>query len=559
MQARSTSAPLRWCRMFQGIALAVLILLTVVASAEERTPGSTPVVETETEENYAPVTLDGEPLFRVRGFSGYGAERRANAISERIAAIAADRSVSLDSLKVLDEAEYSQIVAGDRPVMYVFDSQALAEGVSRQRLAEGIRMRIVEGIRAYRHDREARVLLIRAGFALGATLAAALLFFGLRAVHRWLAASLERRLKTRLERVEAHARRLVQAKQMWMALHGVYTALYVVSALVLAYLWLALVLDLFPWTRPLAQRLIELFLSPLRIIALGFVKMVPDLVFLVVLFFVARYLLKLIQLFFRTVERGAITISNFEPEWAMPTYKIVRLFVVVLALVVAYPYIPGSESAAFKGLSIFLGVVFSLGSSSIIGNVIAGYTMIYRRAFRVGDRIEVGDVQGDVSETRLLVTHMRTNKNEEIVLPNSVILNSHVINFSTLAKTRGLILHTTVGIGYETPWRQVEEMLKLAAERTPGLLRDPCPFVLLKSLGDFAVTYEINAYSDDPQGMARRYSALYRNILDVFNEYGVQIMTPAYEGDTEQPKVVPKEKWYTAPAVKRSEVSGDEA
>ena len=435
--------------------------------------------------------------------------------------------------------------------MYVFDSTA--ESVSRQRLAEGLRTRIVEGIDAYRRDREPRVLLIHAGFALGATLAAALLFFGLRTAHRWLASSLERRLKTRIERVEAHAHRLVQAKQLWTALRGAYTALYLVSVFVLAYLWLALVLDLFPWTRPLAQRLIELFLSPLRTMALGFVGMVPDLVFLVVLFFVARYLLKLIQLYFRAVERGVITISNFEPGWAMPTYKIVRLLVVVLALVVAYPYIPGSESAAFKGLSIFLGVIFSLGSSSIIGNVIAGYTMIYRRAFRVGDRIEVGDVRGDVTETRLLVTHLRTTKNEEIVLPNSVILNSHVINCSTLAKTRGLILHTNVGIGYETPWRQVEEMLKLAAERTPGLLRDPRPFVLLKSLGDFAVIYEINVYTDDPQGMARRYSVLHRNILDVFNEYGVQIMTPAYEEDTEQPKIVPKEKWYTAPAVKRSD------
>ena len=202
-------------------------------------------------------------------------------------------------------------------------------------------------------------------------------------------------------------------------------------------------------------------------------------------------------------------------------------------------------------------MIFSLGSSSIIANLIAGYTMIYRRAFKVGDRIEVGDVRGDVTQTRLLVTHLRTIKNEEIVLPNSVILNGHVINYSTLAKSRGLILHTTVGIGYETPWRQVEEMLKLAAERTPGLLRDPPPFVLLKSLDDFAVTYEINAYTGDAHGMSRLYTALHRNILDVFNEYDVQIMTPAYEEDTEQPKVVPKEKWYTPPAVKHGDVPGD--
>jgi small-conductance mechanosensitive channel len=216
--------------------------------------------------------------------------------------------------------------------------------------------------------------------------------------------------------------------------------------------------------------------------------------------------------------------------------------------VVAYPYIPGSNTEAFKGVTIFLGVIFSLGSSSVIANVIAGYTMTYRRAFHVGDRVKIGDHIGDVMEVRLLVTHLRTPKNEEIVVPNSEILNSHVINYSTLARNQGLILYTTVGIGYETPWRQVEAMLLAAADRTPGLLKQPPPFVLQQVLGDFAVTYELNVYCDQPQSMAKLYTALHQNILDVFNEYGVQIMTPAYEGDPEQPKVVPKGQWFMAPA-----------
>jgi small-conductance mechanosensitive channel len=217
-------------------------------------------------------------------------------------------------------------------------------------------------------------------------------------------------------------------------------------------------------------------------------------------------------------------------------------------LVVAYPHIPGSSSEAFKGVSIFIGLMFSLGSSSVIANLMAGYTMIYRRAFKVGDRIVVKDLTGDVTEIRLMVTHLRTVKNEEIVVPNSDILGSHVINYSTLARSRGLILHTTVGIGYETPWRQVEAMLRVAAERTTGLLKEPAPFILEKSLGDFAVTYELNAYCDNPQRMGPLYSAMHQNILDVFNEHGVQIMTPAYEGDPESPKVVPKDQWYLAPA-----------
>jgi small-conductance mechanosensitive channel len=183
-----------------------------------------------------------------------------------------------------------------------------------------------------------------------------------------------------------------------------------------------------------------------------------------------------------------------------------------------------------------------------VSNIIAGYMMTYRRAFKVGDRVKIGDAVGDVIEMRLQVTHLRSYKNEEIVIPNSQILTSEVLNYSSLARTQGLILHTEVGIGYETAWRQVEAMLLAAAERTPGLEREPRAFVLLKKLGDFAVTYELNAYCKDVKAMNELYTKLHRNVLDVFNEYGVQIMTPAYEGDPAEPKVVPRQEWYAPPA-----------
>ncbi len=294
--------------------------------------------------------------------------------------------------------------------------------------------------------------------------------------------------------------------------------------------------------------MLSLLLDPLSAIGKGILASVPDLAFLAVLAVVTRFLLRSIRLFFVTVAQGTVKLSGFEPEWALPTYKIVRLTILAFAVVMAYPYIPGSSSGAFKGVSLFLGVILSLGSSSFIANIIAGYTMTYRRAFRLGDRIKVDDYTGDVVEIRNLVTHLRTPKNEEVVLPNSVILNSHVVNYSALAKKQGLILHTAVGIGYDTPWRQVEAMLLLAAERTPGLRRQPPPFVLATSLGDFAVTYELNVYCDDPSAMPKLYSALHLNILDVFNEYGVQIMSPAYRGDPEHPKIVPREQWYASPA-----------
>jgi len=192
--------------------------------------------------------------------------------------------------------------------------------------------------------------------------------------------------------------------------------------------------------------------------------------------------------------------------------------------------------------------MLSLGSSTSISNLIAGYLMTYRRVFKVGDRVKVGDVVGEVVAVRLQVTHLRTNKNEEVTIPNSQILNSDVTNYSSLAGTKGLILHTTVGIGYEVPWRQVEAMMLTAAGRTAGVLSDPSPFILLTKLGDFSVSYELNVYVRDTEMIGKRYAELHRHIIDVFNEYQVQIMTPAYEGDPDQPKVVPPERWYSAPA-----------
>jgi len=221
---------------------------------------------------------------------------------------------------------------------------------------------------------------------------------------------------------------------------------------------------------------------------------------------------------------------------------------IIFAIVLAYPHIPGSQSDAFKGISLLMGLIISLGSSSIIGNIIAGYSLVYRRPFRIGDRVRVNDTVGDVMEIRVLVTRLRSLKNEEVVIPNTAVLNGDVINYTTLARKEGLILHTTVGIGYETPWRQVEAMLKLAASRTSGLLKKPKPFVLQTELGDFAVTYELNAHCTDTKNMPQIYSALHRNIQDVFNEYGVAIMTPTYVGDPPEPKLVPEDQWYAPPA-----------
>ena len=525
------------------VATAALATLALAAPAGARSEG----IEERAAET-APVVVDGEVLFRVRGVSAFTAEQRARAIAARIREAAADARVPSSDLRVVRGERSADIVMGSDPVMSVFDADGAVEGLHREDLARAFVARIRGAVDAYRRDRAPRSLLVGAAAALAATAVLVVLVWLLRALGRRVQVALDRRFRSRVESLEEHSFQIVQTERVLATAHAAQRGLRALLVLALGYLYLSFVLSRFPWTRPTAGRLLGYVFTPFAVMGNALLTYLPNLIFLAVLVWVTRYVLKILSLVATGVERRTISLHGFEPEWAGPTYRIVRLAAIGFAAVVAYPYIPGSESAAFKGVSIFFGLVFSLGASSVVGNMMAGYSLIYRRTFKVGDRVKINDVVGDVAEMRLQVTHVRTVKNEDVIVPNSVILTSQVVNYSSYAAGPGLILHTTVGIGYEVPWRQVEAMLLMAAGRTPGLRAEPPPFVHQKSLGDFAVNYVLNAYCGDAHAMDALYTALHRNIQDVFNEYGVQIMTPAYESDPSSPKVVTKDHWHDAPA-----------
>jgi len=532
---------------FRYASLAVLAAILALGEGLRAQEAPPPAVEQTVAT--APVDLDGAVLFRVRGVSSFPAEARAAGIRERLVAVAADSSVGVDAIRVVDEGDVARIVTGDTTILTVVEADAVLEQVRRSTLAAAHLAKIREAVTEYRNARSSAALRRGALNAFGATLALAAIVALLLWLWRLFDRFLMQRLQARVHAVEIQSLELMRAERIWAALRGGLLAVRTLVFLAVALIYIGFVLAQFPWTRGMSQNLGDLALGPLNTIAAGVVASIPSLVFLAVLFFVVRFSLRLIRLFFQAVEHRRVKFENFDAEWAQPTYKIVRIGVVAFALIVAYPYIPGSDSAAFRGVSLFIGVLFSLGSSAAISNIIAGYMMTYRRAFKLGDRIKVGDAVGEVIQMRLQVTHLRSFKNEELIIPNSQILNGEVLNYSSLARTRGLILHTQVGIGYETPWRQVEAMLLMAAERTDGLNKEPSPFVLEKALGDFAVTYELNVYCDNVPAMPQLYSQLHRNILDVFNEFGVQIMTPAYEGDPAEPKLVRPDSWYSSPAV----------
>jgi small-conductance mechanosensitive channel len=301
------------------------------------------------------------------------------------------------------------------------------------------------------------------------------------------------------------------------------------------------VLFSFPATRGFASVLLRVFTEPVLGLALAFVEQIPDFVALGVIFFLSRYVLKIIRLLFQNIELGVIAIPGFEQDWTWPTFRIVRAIVIICSIVIAYPYIPGSGSDAFQGMTIFLGVILSLGSSSVIGNLLAGLFVIYRRGVNRGDIIEIDGYTGRVESVLVLETLLRTPKRELISIPNSRLLNANLTNYNRPGETDGLIISTKVGIGYEEPQAKIEAMLLEAASRTRGLKAAPEPFVLRSALADFSVVYELYVYPTAIDDMPGLRSALHASILDVFNEKRVQIMTPAYEADPPEPKIAPVE------------------
>jgi small-conductance mechanosensitive channel len=535
----------------RGSMLTIALLLIPLAggpAAWAQEPGRTESGLADIPVPTAWVEVDGVPLFELRGASAFPAEMRAVRRAELIVEAARDPQVDPSKLGIVETEDGLEIKAGERGIGLVLEADARLEGLAAHELALAQREAVKRAIVRYREARTASRLGTAAAQAFVATAILGVLLALLLPLFRRVDRLVLRRWKRSAEELEAKSFDLLRADRLQGMIRGGLRATRAVLLFALFYFYLGHTLALFPWTRFVAVRLRSWVFAPLQTIGQAILADIPDIIFLLTLALVVRYGLKLLRLFFDGIDRGSIHFEGFDAEWAWPTYKIVRVAVIAFAAVVAYPYIPGSGSEAFKGVSLFAGVVFSLGSTSAISNVVAGYTMTYRRAFRVGDRVKIGDVIGDVTDIRLQVTTVRTMKNEEVVVPNATILNSEIVNYSTLAQSEGLILHTTVGIGYEVPWRQVEAMLLRAAGRTPGLLKEPSPFVLQKSLADYAVNYELNVYCGDARQMMPLYTALHRSIQDVFNEHGVQIMTPSYVADPPDAKVVPKERWHADPA-----------
>jgi len=501
----------------------VLVGLTLLAPALS---AQTPRDSGSPQRSGAAVVLGTDTLFLLYGRLGpFSAPDRAAHASRLIALWGPALAAGEDSIRVVEQHGTEQLMVGDEVLLTVLDSDAVASGQEPATLAAQLAVRIREAAARQPSRANLKELALDVVYTLLATgvLLGLLLLLG--------AAS--RRLTTMLSGPRMPALRiqhleLVSAARLGEVLTLVVRALKILVIATLLYIYVPLVLSFFPWTAPYSRKIVSYIITPLKAVGLGLLNYLPNLFFIAVIVVVARYLLKGIQLFFRAIEIGAVTLSGFERDWAPPTYNIVRFLVIAFAAIMIFPYLPGSGSDAFKGVSLFVGVLFSLGSSSAVSNMVAGVVLTYTRAFRLGDRVRIGDTEGDVAACTLLVTKIRTIKNVEITIPNGAVLSSQVINYTTHAANSGLILHTTVTIGYDAPWRKVHELLIAAARATDHIREDPAPFVFQTSLDDSYVSYQINAFTDRPALMADTYSLLHQNIQDHFNRGGVEIMSPHY-------------------------------
>jgi len=519
--------------LYRFLIMSIVILLTssgISNAAPRKKTAAPPAVEAAVATPQPlvkePVLFGDKTILTVStGVFSFTPRERARAISNRLDKVSRDRLLPVDKIGVVEAETTSDIVLHDRVLMTVTEADAKAAGKPRQELAQEHADAIRGALTSFRSERSVKSLLIDTAQALGVTAVLVLLLVGLKRSFPWLQGRITAWKGTYIRTLRFQSIELLHEDQMVALLLSSVRFIRLVLVLGLLYLYIPLVLSFFPMTEGVAARLFGYIEAPVVKIWHGVTTYLPNVFFILVITICTWYVIRFSRFLFHEVEKQNISLPGFYPDWAMPSFKITRFLIIAFAVVVAFPYLPGSDSPAFKGVSVFLGVLFSLGSSSAIANVVAGVILTYMRAFSVGDRVKIADTMGDVIEKTLLVTRVRTAKNADITIPNSMVLGSHIINYSSSAQ---LILHTTVTIGYDVPWRQVHELLIAAARATDRIVADPKPFVLQTALNDFSVSYELNAYTDTPSAMASVYSALHQNIQDRFNEAGVEIMSPHY-------------------------------
>lgn len=476
-----------------------------------------------------PVVADGDTLFYLftkRG--GYTPQQRAQMTGAAVEELGKRFNLRPDSVSIDHSDIVSDLMYGNKVLLSLTDQDALWEGVSRDSLAKERRENVISKLHEMKAEHSIWRMAKRILYFVLVIVGQYLLFRFTNWLFRKLKARILRLKDTKIKPVSIQGYELLDTqKQANLLVFLASVGRYILMALQLLFT-VPLIFIIFPQTEGLAYRLLGYIWNPIRGIFVSIVDYIPKLFTIIVIWYAVKYLVRLVLYLAREVEAGRLKFNGFYPDWAMPTFHIIRFLLYAFMIAMIYPYLPGASSGVFQGISVFVGLIVSLGSSTVIGNIIAGLVITYMRPFKMGDRIKLNDTIGNIIEKTPLVTRIRTPKNEVVTVPNSFIMSSHTVNYSTSAREYGLIIHTEVSIGYDIPWRRVNPLLIEAALNTPGVVDDPRPFVLETSLSDWYPVYQINAYIKDANRMSQIYSDLYQNIQDKFNEAGIEIMSPHY-------------------------------
>jgi len=500
----------------------------------------------------APLTIDNRTIFVFRSMIlGHAPSERAEAAQRRIEALANRHRLSNVSSRAIPQGIAIEIDGAAVFVVTPGDVDDLGGGTLQSAAEEAVRA-LTEVLSETQEQASFRQLLKALLLSAFWTVIYAAVVYGVILAKRRLSSIFSVVLQAQAEKLKLAGVIALHPRQFVGAARRLVTLMAWLIALVATYVWLAFTLRLFPYTRPWGEQLRGYLVGMLGSILHGIVHAIPGLVTVVVIFLLTRALIHFLDGFFKRVERQHIRVGWLDEDTVKPTRRIATIVLWLFALAMAYPYLPGAQTDAFKGLSVLVGLMVSIGGSSLVAQAASGMILMYSRALRAGEYVKIADVEGTVVELGMFATRVHTGTGEELILPNAFVLANTTRNYSRTVPGSGFVLQVNVTIGYATPWRQVHAILLDAARRTQGILSDPAPYVIQSALSDFYVEYKLVAYAgpEAPSKRALALNDLNANVQDVFNEYGVQIMSPHYLGDPAHPQVVPKERWFEAPARK---------
>jgi small-conductance mechanosensitive channel len=523
--------------------MGVLVVLLSAASLSAQDDSLTFVPDSSLYAGRAVIRIDGDSVFTLYdNINSFTAKDRASLATRHLAEIMEAKNFSADSfsLEVMNP-ELIKITYRGILVNFITQQDAAWYKGSLPDVAQAYKEDLSRRCKAYVTGTDLVNLLIQIGLAILVLVVSGFVIRYVNRLFKFFALKVGAQKGVWLKGISFRGYEFIHEDRVTQIALLVLNVLRILLLLFLLYLTLPILFSIFPWTEGIAHQLFDYVVSPVSAVIKAVIGYIPKLFTILVIFFVIRYLTRGVKFLASEIEEGKLTLNNFYPDWAMPTARVINFLLYVFMLVLIWPYLPGSDSDVFKGVSVFLGLLISLGSSSAISNIVAGLVLTYMRPYKIGDRVKIADTAGDIIEKNLLVTRVKTIKNEIITVPNSQVLSNASINYSQSSdRSDGLVIHSTVTIGYDVPWRLVHKMLIEAACQTPFIEKNPKPFVLQTSLDDFYVSYQINAYTNEPRRQAVIYSDLHALIQDIFAKNGVEIMSPHYRANREGPDTTPK-------------------